>query len=136
MMRALYGERTLFLLLTTACKVRHDTSVQRVIRGVEGFVEAGVLHSEDLCILLFEQCVGGEVCHLDRRSLELPKAGPRMTFSIGMLFVPSPSSHSPPGHPQCLSRPHVLVEVLAKPPSQKESRRINLSKAWVEAPTR
>ena len=36
-----------------------------------------------------------EVCHLDRRSPKLPKAGPPMTFSIGMLFVRSPSSHSP-----------------------------------------
>ena len=135
MMRALYGERTPFLLLTTACKVRHDTSVQRVIRGVEGFVEPEVLHSEDLCILLFEQCVGDEVCHLDRRSLELPKAGPRMTFSIGMLFVPSPSSHSPPGHPQCLSGLMCWLKSWRNR-RRKESRRINLSKAWVEAPTR
>ena len=39
--------------------------------------------------------MGDEVCHLDRRSPELPKAGPPMTFSIGILFVRSPSSHSP-----------------------------------------
>ena len=79
--------------------------------------------------------MGDEVCHLDRRSPELPKAGPAMTFSIGMLFVRSPSSHSP----------RVILNVcpascvggsLGETAVAKESRRINLSKAWVEAPTR